>query len=168
MNLWQVLTVLMVVFVMAAFYYALRYPNGKVFPSRRDKLLRKTGPLADGQLEDAQVRFYTEAGGQKRVTLNATYRFEVNGSSHQIILPTDSLKLEGPSITEADTVRETIADAERQVQYPERLRLSDGTLLEGRETIRLHFLERLRAQRPAVKVLYDRQSPALSTVRDWR
>ena len=167
MNPWQALTVILVAFFLVAFYVALRNPNGKLFPSRRDKLLRKVGPLADGVLETASLRFYTEAGGQKRVTLNATYRFEVDGEPQRITLPTDSLKLAGPGIQDAETVRETLPDAERDVQLPERLTLEDGTRLEGRDRIRDHYLERLRAQKPQVKVLYDRKRPALSTVRDW-
>ena len=149
-------------FLLVAMYYALRYPNGRVFPTRRDKLLRKVGPLATGVLDDAQLRFYTEAGGVKRVTLNATYAYEVRGERFTLTLPTDSLKLPGPGIREALTAREF----ERDV--PERLELEDGTVLEGRETIRRHYLERLRARTPEVQVLYSGKRPALSTVRDWR
>jgi hypothetical protein len=164
--LW-VLALLAAVFVAAAFYYAVKYTNGKVFPSRRDTLLRKTGPLANAKLEDANVRFFVETGGRKRVTLNAVYAYVVNGATYAITLPIDSSKLIGPEISTAVTRRETIAeDAERT--FPESLTLEDGTRLDGRETIRQHYLERLRNQRPEVQVLYDKHSPAVSTVRDWR
>jgi hypothetical protein len=167
MSILWVLAFLAAVFVAAAFYYAVKFTNGKVFPSRRDKLLRKTGPLASAKLEDANLRFFVETGGRKRVTLNAVYRYEVKDSSYTITLPIDSSKLSGPEITAAVTRREVIAeDAERS--FPESLTLEDGTRLDGRETIRQHYLERLRNQRPEVEVLYDKHSPALSTVRDWR
>lgn len=149
-------------FIAAAFYYALRYPNGKVFPSRRDKLLRKVGPLATGRLEDVRVRFYTVAGGVNRVTLAATYAYDVRGERFSVTLPTDSAKLPGPGIREALTVREFDRDV------PERVVLDDGTLLDGRETIRVHFLDALRQRSPEVQVLYSSRKPGLSTVRDWR
>jgi hypothetical protein len=167
MSILWILAILTAVFIAAAFYYAIKYTNGKVFPSRRDKLLRKTGPLASATLTDANLRFFVETGGRKRVTLNAIYKYQVQGSSYTVTLPIDSSKLSGPEITAAVTRREVIAeDAERA--FPESLTLEDGTRLDGRETIRQHYLERLRNQRPEVQVLYDKHSPALSTVRDWR
>lgn len=163
--LW-ILIAVAAVFLCAAMYYAIRFPSGKVYPSRRAKLLRKIGPLVTGVLEDVAVRFYTAVGGVKRVTLAATYRYEVRGSSFTLTLPTDSAKLSGPVIREALTVRERVTEDEER-EFPERLELDDGTVLDGRERIRAHFLERLRSDRPEVKVLFDGKNPALSTVRDW-
>jgi hypothetical protein len=163
--LW-ILIALAAVFLMAAMYYAIRFPIGKVYPSRRAKLLRKVGPLASAALEDVAVRFYTAVGGVKRVTLAATYRYEVKGSSFTVTLPTDSAKIGGSSIQSAVTVRERITDEDER-EFPERLELMDGTVLDGRERIRAHFLERLRSARPEVQVLFDTKNPALSTVRDW-
>ena len=162
MNIFGVLLVLLAVFVGVAMYYALKFPNGKWFPSGRDKLLRKVGPLATGTLERLNVRSLTRAGGTPRLLMNAEYRYEVKGEAHTITLPLESLKLDAPAIRDAVTTREF----EREI--PERLELSDGTLLEGRETIRAYYLERLRQRTPTVQVLYDKGSPALSTVRDWK
>ncbi len=163
--LW-VLIAVAIAFLCAAMYYAIRFPIGKVYPSRRAKLLRKVGPLVTGALDDVAVRFYTVAGGVKRVTLAATYRYEVKGSSFSLTLPTDSAKLSGPVIREAKTVRERVTEEEER-EFPERLELDDGTVLDGRDRIRAHFLDRLRADRPSVQVLFDGKNPALSTVRDW-
>lgn len=163
--LW-ILIAIAALFLCAAMYYAIRFPSGKVYPSRRAKLLRKVGPLVTGVLDDVAVRFYTVAGGVKRVTLAATYRYEVKGGSFTLTLPTDSTKIEGPVITEAQTVRERVTEDEER-EFPERLELEDGTVLDGRERIKTHFLDRLRSQRPEVKVLFDSKNPALSTVRDW-
>jgi hypothetical protein len=151
-----------VAFLVAALVYALRFPNGRFFPTRRSKLLRKTGPFADGTLADARIRFISEAGGAWRVLLTAIYAYSVRGEDYELSLPTDSTHLPGPGIREAVTSREN----ERQM--PERLILEDGTRLEGRETIRQHYLERLRTRSPQVKVLYQPKRPAVSTVRDWR
>jgi hypothetical protein len=149
-------------FIAGALYYALKFPSGRWFPSGRDKLLRKVGPLATGTLESLNVRSLTRAGGTPRLLLNANYRYEVKGAPYTITLPLESLKLNAPGITEAITTREF----EREV--PDRLELQDGTRLEGRETIRLYYQERLREGRPTVDVLFDKGSPALSTVRDWK
>lgn len=152
---------LLVAFVALACYRALRRPNGRVFPSRRDKLLRKVGPLATGRLEDVAVRFYTEAGGARRVTLGASYRYDVNGQSFSVTLPTDSGKLPGPTIRSAELRREHDRD------FPRALELEDGTRLGSPEAIRVHYLARLRELRPEVRVLYSGRRPGLSTVRDW-
>jgi hypothetical protein len=167
MNVLVALAALMVIFVVLALYYALRYPNGKWFPSRRDKLLRKVGPLVAGKLEGVSVRFFTRAGGVPRVTLAATYGYQVRGTRFSLSLPTDSAKLSGPSIRAAETVRERITDSEER-EFPQSLTLDDGTVLDGRERIQEHFFERLRLDRPEVQVLFDKGNPALSTVRDWR
>ncbi len=163
--LW-ILVALATVFLLAAMYYAIRVPSGKVYPSRRAKLLRKIGPLASAVLDDVAVRFYSAVGGVKRVTLAATYRYEVKGTSFTVTLPTDSVKIGGSSIQKAVTVRERITEEDER-EFPERLELMDGTVLDGRERIRAHFLERLRLERPEVQVLFDSKNPALSTVRDW-
>lgn len=167
MNVLVSIAALVVIFVALAMYYALRYPNGKWFPSRRDKLLRKVGPLVSGRLEDVSVRFFTRAGGVPRVTLAVTYGYEVKGARFSLTLPTDSAKLSGPSIRDAETVRERITESEER-EFPQSLELEDGTVLNGRERIQAHFLERLRQDRPEVQVLFDKGNPALSTVRDWR
>ena len=157
----RLLLVLLVVFVALACYYALRHPNGRVFPSRRDKLLRKVGPLATGRLDDVTVRFYTEAGGTRRVTLGASYRYDVKGESFTVTLPTDSGRLGGPAIGAAEVRRELERD------FPQALVLEDGTRLGSPEAIRVHYLARLRELRPEVPVLYSAKRPGLSTVRDW-
>jgi hypothetical protein len=162
MNVLLVIAGVVILFFAAAMYYALRFPNGKIFPSRRDKLLRKVGPLAVGKLEDVTIRFLTRAGGEVRVMLAAIYRYETKDSSFTITLPTESTKLGGGLIKTALTSQEL----EREM--PERLELSDGTLLEGRETVRQYYLDLLRQKRPEVSVLYDRKRPMISTVRDWR
>jgi hypothetical protein len=156
MNILAVLLGALLVFIGIAMYYALKYPNGKWFPSGRDKLLRKVGPLATGSLERLNVRSLTRAGGTPRLLMNADYRYDVKGAAFTITLPLESLKLNAPGIREF----------EREV--PERLELSDGTTLDGRETIRQYYLELLRARTPTVQVLYDKGAPALSTVRDWK
>ncbi len=162
MNVLLVIAGIIIIFFAAALYYALRFPNGKIFPSRRDKLLRKVGPLAVGKLEDVTIRFFTRAGGELRVMLAAIYRYETKDSSYTITLPTESAKLGGASIQNAVTSK----DNDREM--PERLELEDGLLLEGRENIRQHYLELLRLRSPEVSVLYDRKKPMISTVRDWR
>jgi hypothetical protein len=162
MNILLVLAGIVILFFAAAMYYALRFPNGKIFPSRRDKLLRKVGPLAVGKLEDVTIRFLTRAGNETRVMLAAIYRYEVKDSSFTIILPTESTKLGAEKIKTATTSKEN----EREM--PERLELENGKVLEGRETIRQHYLELLRIRTPEVSVLFDRKKPMISTVRDWR
>jgi hypothetical protein len=157
-----VLSVVVAAFILVAMYYALRYPNGKWFPSGRDKLLRKVGPLATGTLERLNVRYLTRAGGVLRLLFNADYRYEVKGEPYTITLPLESEKLGAPRITDAVTSKEF----EREVA--ESLTLEDGTRLEGRETIRRYFEEKLQQRTPSVQVLYDKGKPALSTVRDWR
>lgn len=155
------LLVIAIIFILLALYFALRHPNGKVFPTRCAKLLRKVGPLVQGSLEDLAVRFLARAGGVIRVFVNVTYSYEVGGTPHTITLPTDSLKLGGPKVREAITAQEY----DREV--PETLTLENGLRLEGREAIRSYFLERALESRPTVEVLYDRSKPAVSTVRDW-
>jgi hypothetical protein len=162
MNILVVLLGVVLVFVGVAMYYALKFPNGKWFPSGRDKLLRKVGPLATGTLERLNVRSLTRAGGTPRLLMNADYHYEVKGDTHTITLPLESGKLNAPAIQDAVTTREF----EREI--PERLELNDGTVLEGRETIRQYYLEALRQRTPTVQVLYDKGAPALSTVRDWK
>ena len=162
MNILLVLAGILILFFAAAMYYALRFPNGKIFPSRRDKLLRKVGPLAVGKLEDVTIRFLTRAGNETRVMLAAIYRYEAKNSSFTITLPTESSKLGGQKIKNA------ITNKEQMREMPERLELENGTLLEGRETIRQHYLELLRIRSPEVSVLFDRKKPMISTVRDWR
>jgi hypothetical protein len=162
MNILLVLVGILILFFAAAMYYALRFPNGKIFPSRRDKLLRKVGPLAVGKLEDVTIRFLTRAGNETRVMLSAIYRYEAKNSSFTITLPTESTKLGGQKIKNA------ITNKENEREMPERLELENGTTLEGRETIRQHYLELLRLRTPEVSVLFDRKKPMISTVRDWR
>ncbi|HWG84313.1 MAG TPA: hypothetical protein VNT60_02430 [Deinococcales bacterium] len=158
----MLLLALLTAFVAVAFVYALRFPSGRLFPTRRDKLLRKVGPLADGQLRDLKLRGYTAAGGTPRLLLAAVYTYQVKEQEHEITLPTDSTRLPGAGIRAARTA----GDGGREV--PERLTLDDGTLLEGHESIRQHYLDRLRERSPQVKVIYHGRRPALSTVRDWR
>jgi hypothetical protein len=162
MNFFVVAIIIVAAFIAAAMYYALRFPNGKWFPSGRDKLLRKVGPLATGTLETVNVRSLTRAGGTPRLLMNAEYRYEVKGKPFTITLPLESLKLAAPGIKDALTT----VEFEREI--PERLELMDGTRLEGRETIRQFYLESLRTRTPTVNVLFDKGSPALSTVRDWK
>lgn len=162
MNVLLILAGMVILFFAAAMYYALRFPNGKIFPSRRDKLLRKVGPLAVGKLEDVTIRFLTRAGGGTRVMLAAIYRYEYKNASYTITLPTESSKLGSEKIRNATTSKEL----EREM--PDRLELENGKTLEGRETIRLHYLELLRLRTPEVSVLFDRKKPMISTVRDWR
>ncbi len=162
MNVLLVLAGIVILFFAAAMYYALRFPNGKIFPSRRDKLLRKVGPLATGKLEDVTIRFLTRAGNETRVMLAAIYRYEVKDSSFTITLPTESTKLGGEKIINSITSKEL----EREM--PDRLELENGSVLEGRETIRQHYLELMRLRTPEVSVLFDRKKPMISTVRDWR
>ena len=155
-------SVIVAAFILTAMYYALRHTNGKWFPSGRDKLLRKVGPLAVGTLERLNVRYLTRAGGSLRLLLNADYRYEVKGQPFTITLPLESAKLPAPSIKDALTTKEF----EREVA--ERLELSDGSVLEGRETIRQFYADKLLERTPTVSVLYDKGSPALSVVRDWK
>ena len=162
MNLILIASIIVAVFIALAMHYALRYPNGKWFPSGRDKLLRKVGPLAVGTLERLNVRYLTRAGGTLRLLLNADYRYEVKGQPFTITLPLESAKLSAPSIRDALTSKEF----EREVA--EKLELEDGTTLEGRETIRQYYADKLLERTPTVSVLYDKGSPALSVVRDWR
>jgi hypothetical protein len=162
MNFFVVAIILVAVFIAAAMYYALRFPSGKWFPSGRDKLLRKVGPLATGTLETINVRSLTRVGGTPRLLMNAQYRYEVKGKPFTITLPLESLKLSAAGIKDALTT----VEFEREI--PERLELMDGTRLEGRETIRQFYLEALRERTPTVNVLFDKGSPALSTVRDWK
>ncbi len=162
MNVLLILAGIVILFFAAAMYYALRFPNGKIFPSRRDKLLRKVGPLATGKLEDITIRFLTRAGNETRVMLAAIYRYEYKDASFTITLPTESTKLGAEKIKNATTSKEL----EREM--PDRLELENGVTLEGRETIRQHYLELLRLRTPEVSVLFDRKKPMISTVRDWR
>ena len=162
MNILLVIAGIVILFFAAAMYYALRFPNGKIFPSRRDKLLRKVGPLAVGKLEDITIRFLTRAGNEPRVMLAAVYRYEAKNSSFTITLPTESTKLGGQKI------KNVISSKDFEREMPERLELEGGTMLEGRETIRQHYLELLRVRSPEVSVLFDRKNPMISTVRDWR
>lgn len=162
MNLILIASIIVAVFIALAMHYALRYPNGKWFPSGRDKLLRKVGPLATGTLEKLNVRYLTRAGGTLRLLLNADYRYEVKGQPFTITLPIESAKLPAPSIRDALTTKEF----EREVA--ERLELADGSVLEGRETIRQYYSDKLLERTPTVSVLYDKGSPALSVVRDWK
>ncbi len=162
MNILLVLAGMVILFFAAALYYALRFPNGKIFPSRRDKLLRKVGPLAVGKLEDVTIRFLTRAGNETRVMLAAVYRYEYKDASFTITLPTESSKLG------AEKIKNAVTSKENEREMPERLELENGRTLEGRETIRQHYLELLRRQTPEVSVLFDRKKPIISTVRDWR
>ena len=157
----MLLLVLAALFLAAAFVYALRNPSGRFFPTRREKLLRKVGPLADGELRDLKLRAYTGAGAP-RLLLAATYAYRVKDQDFDLTLPTDSTRLPGPKIVEAVVVGSGSRD------LPERLVLEDGTVLQGPEAIRAHYLERLRERSPRVKVIYHGRRPALSTVRDWR
>lgn len=162
MNFWSVVAVLVVLFFIVALYYALRFPSGKWFGTRRDKLLRKTGPTAEASLEQLTVRSLSRAGGQARLMLNAVYGFSLKEEKYEIILPLESGKLPSASIKNAQTTLEF----EREI--PEWIELEDGTMLEGREQIRGYFFERLKARTPSVTVIYDKKNPKVSTVRDWR
>ena len=162
MDLILIASVVVAAFILIAMYYALRHPNGKWFPSGRDKLLRKVGPLAVGTLERLNVRYLTRAGGSLRLLLNADYRYEVKGQPFTITLPLESAKLPAPGIKDALTTKEF----EREVA--ERLELADGSVLEGRETIRQFYAGKLLERTPTVSVLYDKGSPGLSVVRDWK
>ncbi len=162
MDILWLLAVLVCLFIAIALYYALKFPSGKWFGTRRDKLLRKTGPTAQATLESLNVRFLTRAGGQIRLMLNAVYEFQVKEENYKITLPLESGKLPDSSIKSAVTSHEF----EREI--PERLELMDNTILEGRESIRHFFLEQLRQKTPSVTVIYDKHSPNVSTVREWR
>ena len=162
MNIYLILAVLVAVFFAIALYYSLKFPNGKWFSTRRDKLLRKTGPTAEAILENLNVRFLSRAGGQPRLMLNAVYGYQVKETKYQITLPFESAKLPDSSIKNAMTTQEF----EREI--PEQLELENGTQLEGRESIKHYFLELLRQKSPSVTVIYDKHSPSVSTVRDWR
>ena len=162
MEILWLLALLVCLFVAVALYYALKFPSGKWFGTRRDKLLRKTGPTAEATLESLNVRFLTRAGGQIRLMLNAVYGFQVKEENFQITLPIESGKLPNSGIKSANTSTEF----EREI--PEYLELEDNTILEGRESIRYFFLEQLRQKIPSVTVIYDKHSPNVSTVRDWR
>jgi hypothetical protein len=154
------LALVLCVFTALALYYALKFPNGKWFGTRRDKLLRKTGPTAEAVLENLSVRFLTRAGGQPRLMLNALYGYTVKDQKYQITLPLESNKLELGIQT-----AQTTSEFEREI--PERLELHNGTKLEGRESIRTYLLEQLRQKRPSVTVIYDKKNPVVSTVRDF-
>jgi hypothetical protein len=148
-------------FTALALYYALKYPSGKWFGTRRDKLLRKTGPTAEASLQNLTVRFLSRAGGQPRLMLNAIYGYSVKEQSHQIVLPLESSKLPDSGIQSAQTSLEF----EREI--PERLELQGGQALDGREDIRVYFLERLRQKCPTVTVIYDKKNPNIGVVRDF-
>jgi hypothetical protein len=160
-NPFVLLTLVLCVFMALALYYALKFPSGKWFGTRRDKLLRKTGPTAEASLENLTVRFLSRAGGQPRLMLNAIYAYTVKEQQHQIVLPLESSKLPDSGIASAQTSLEF----EREI--PERLELQGGQALDGRESIRLYFLERLRQKRPNVSVIYDKKNPNIGVVRDF-
>lgn len=162
MNVFLILAVLVAAFFAIALYYALKFPNGRWFSTRRDKLLRKTGPTAEAVLENLNVRFLSRAGGQIRLMLGAVYGYQVKETKYEITLPFESAKLPDSSIKNAITTQEF----EREI--PERLELESGLQLEGRESIKTYFLELLRQKSPSVTVIYDKHSPSVSTVRDWR
>jgi 4-amino-4-deoxy-L-arabinose transferase-like glycosyltransferase len=157
----KIVALVLFIFVLAAFYYALRHPNGPVFPVRRSDLLKKIGPLATGTLQKISVRFLTRAGGIERILLQATYAYTVKDDTFTISLPTDSIKIRAPHIQRAITSREF----EREV--PESLELVDGTVLPDRASIEHYYLEHVREQLGEVEVLYAKKQPTLSTVRDW-
>jgi hypothetical protein len=161
MNILIIIALLIAAFFAVALYYSLKFPNGKWFGTRRDKLLRKTGPSAKATLENLNVRFLSRAGGQIRLMLNAVYSYQIKETKHEITLPLESAKLPNSSIKNAKTSTEF----EREI--PEQLELENGTQLEGRESIRLYFLDQLRQKHPSVTVIYDKHSPDISTVRDW-
>ena len=162
MNIFLILAGLVCGFIAIALYYALKFPSGKWFGTRRDKLLRKTGPTTEATLENLNVRFLSRAGGQARLMLNAVYGYSVKETKYEITLPFESAKLPDSSIKNAITSQEF----EREI--PERLELENGKQLEGRESIKQYFLELLRHKTPTVTVIYDKHSPSVSTVRDWR
>lgn len=161
MNPLYVMAALVCIFFALALYYALKFPSGKWFGTRRDKLLRKTGPVAEATLQNLSVRFLSRAGGEPRLMLNATYSYQVKEAEHQIILPLESGKLPDAGIAHAQTSPEF----EREI--PEQLELKNGQRLEGRESIRLYFLEQLRQKRPNVTVIYDKKNPNIGVVRDF-
>jgi hypothetical protein len=154
-------SLLVFVFFIVAFYYALRHPNGPVFPLRRSDLLRKVGPLVTGQLNSVAVRFLTKAGGIERVLLQVVYHYSINGEVYTITLPTDSLKVGAARIQRA------VTSLEFEHQVPDRLELSDGTVLADRASIREYYRAQVQAYMPEVQVLYSKKQPAFSTVRDW-
>ncbi len=162
MNVLWIIALIMCGFIALALYYSLKFPNGKWFGTRRDKLLRKTGPIATATLENLNVRFLTRAGGQPRLMLNALYKFSIKDSSYEITLPTESQKIAFGKIVNAITSNEF----EREI--PEKLELENGITLENREAIRVYCLEKLRERSPSVEVIYDKGNPSISTVRDWQ
>ncbi|NJK44069.1 MAG: hypothetical protein HC933_07070 [Pleurocapsa sp. SU_196_0] len=106
------------------------------------------------------MRSLTRAGGTPRLLMNAEYRYDVKGQPHTITLPLESLKLNAPGITDAVTTREH----EREI--PERLELSDGTTLDGRETIRMYYFEKLLERTPTGGgAVRQRQSGAVHRAR---
>jgi hypothetical protein len=162
MNPLVIIAVIVVIFAILAIYYAVKFPSGKLFPTRRSKLLRKVGPLMTAQLEDITVRFLTRAGGEPRVMLNASYRYNVKEASFTITLPTESTKLPAAAISNAVTATEF----DREI--PEQLVLQDGQTLQTRAEIRAYYLGKLRERSPTVEVLFDQKNPAVSTVRNWK
>ncbi len=162
MNVFWIIAVLLCVFVAVALYYSLKFPSGKWFGTRRDKLLRKTGPTAEATLQQLNVRSLSRAGGQIRLMLNAVYGFQVKEEKFEITLPLESGKLF------ASGIRNAVTRTEFEREIPERLELEDNTILEGLENIKIYFLEQLRLRTPSVTVIYDKHSPNVSTVRDWR
>ncbi len=162
MNLLVITALIVLVFGALALYYAVKFPNGKLFPTRRTKLLRKVGPLATAQLEDITVRFLTRAGGEPRVMLNASYRYNVKDASFTITLPTESTKLP------ASAIRNAVTTTEFEREVPDQLELQDGQMFSTRAQIRAYYLEKLRERSPTVEVLFDKNNPVVSTVRDWK
>jgi hypothetical protein len=160
-NPFVLLALVLFVFTALALYYALKFPSGKWFGTRRDKLLRKTGPTAEATLQNLTLRFLSRAGGQPRLMLNAIYGYTVKEQPYQIVLPLESGKLPDSGIAHAQTSLEF----EREI--PERLELHTGQTLNGREDIRLYFLERLRQKCPTVTVIYDKKNPNIGVVRDF-
>ncbi|HEX2863630.1 MAG TPA: hypothetical protein VHN99_03610 [Deinococcales bacterium] len=155
------LLALAVAYFAAAFLTAARRPNGRLYPARRDKLLRHRGPLAVGRLEDVTVRGVAEAGGEPRVLLAATYRYQVAGRDYRLSLPLPAERLGGAAVRSVERARA------RTRWLPSALTLADGRELRGPQEIAAHYREMALQTLGEVQVLYASRNPELATVRDW-
>lgn len=151
---------LVLFFILLALYLALKNPNGKFFPTRREKLLRKVGPKAIGTLDSVVLRHYVEINGEKGLTLQAIYAYQIKEKVYKIVLPTDSFKL-GLKILEIES------QADKEKQIPNKIVLSDGTKLVSRDQITDFLFKKISQNIPTVEVIFDKKRPNLAAVRNW-
>lgn len=161
MNLLGWLLAAAIVYLAVSLVAAARRPAGRVYPTRRDGLLRRRGPLAVGALEGVTVRGVTGSGGEARVLLAATYAYEVKGNRYRLSLPLHSERLGGPRVRFARRTRV------RTHWLPEAITLDDGRELESLDAIAGYYHDLVRQGHAQVQVLYSSRQPAVSTVRDW-